>query len=357
MNASLDSRLFPFATSLDPAAQEAAGWKNDQPDQLDTKSSQMRRIHRQVELVARTSSTVLLSGETGTGKGYLARRIHQLSGRKDRPFISVHCGAIPDTLIESELFGHERGAFTGAVKRKQGRFALAHQGTIFLDEIGTVTPALQIKLLQFMQDHTFSPVGGEKEQEADVRVIAATNGDLAQMVQEGLFRKDLFYRLNVFPLQVPPLRERPEDIAPLARVFIQRFNQAMGKNIKGLNPDLEQSLCSYDWPGNIRELENLLERAFILEEGDTLGPDSFPTEVVGQARTLPVLDSDQLPTLSSFRALAVEQAEKHYLVRLLTEHKGRIAPSAAAAGLSTRQLHKLMTKYGLHKEDYKSKPG
>ena len=236
MNNSDDPRLFPSQAGPALSVQEHDGWRTGEPDQLDTKSSQMRRIQRQVELVARTSSTVLLSGETGTGKGYLARKIHLLSGRKDRPFIGVHCGAIPDTLIESELFGHEKGAFTGAVKRKQGRFALAHQGTIFLDEIGTVTPALQIKLLQFMQDHTFSPVGGEKEQEADVRVIAATNGDLSQMVKDGLFRKDLFYRLNVFPLQVPAAQGAPRRHRAFGPGFHTKIQPCHGQGYQRLEP-------------------------------------------------------------------------------------------------------------------------
>jgi len=321
-------------------------------DQVQSRSGAMRHLYEQMKLVVSTNSTVLITGETGTGKSFLARLIHLHSSRKEGPFISVHCGAIPETLIESELFGHEKGAFTGAVKRKQGRFALANSGTIFLDEIGTVTPAIQIKLLQFLQDYTFQPVGGEETMKADLRVLAATNSDLKQMVDEGYFRSDLFYRLNVFPLHIPPLRERREDIPLLTLMFITRLNRLYSRKISGVSREVEQAFFMYDWPGNIRELENLIERAFILEKGEYLEPKSFPPELF-QDCIPPALDSDELPAIRQFRAVAVGQAEHQYLIRLLTINKGRIAPSAAMAGVSTRQLHKLMTKHGLLKEDFK----
>jgi transcriptional regulator with GAF, ATPase, and Fis domain len=355
MSAPNDISLLPMGLRAGLSYLDEGDWKTERLDQLQCRSAVMLQIHEQVRLVAPTLTTVLLSGETGTGKGFLARQIHLLSQRRDQQFISVHCGAIPETLIESELFGHERGAFTGAVKRKQGRFALANGGTIFLDEIGTITHAIQIKLLQFLQDHTFQPVGSEKVQEADVRVVAATNANLMRMVKDGQFRSDLFYRLNVFPLQIPSLRERREDIPLLADLFVRRLNRLLGKKIKGLSPEVEQALRTYDWPGNIRELENLLERAFILEKGNYLGPGSFPPEMFNQECAIPALDSDSLPTLGSFRTKAVNQIELQYLVRLLTEHRGHIASSASTAGVSTRQLHKLMTKHGLKKEDFKNK--
>ena len=353
MNDPGDINMFSMGMRAGLSYLDEDNWSNDHLDQLQCRSGLMQQIHEQVRLVSPTLTTVLLGGETGTGKGFLARQIHLNSQRKEHPFVSVHCGAIPETLIESELFGHERGAFTGAVKRKQGRFALANRGTIFLDEIGTVTPAIQIKLLQFLQDHTFQPVGSEKILEADVRVVAATNSDLVKMVQDGQFRSDLFYRLNVFPLHIPPLRERREDVPFLANLFIKRLNRIFGKEIRGLSLEVEQAMRSYEWPGNIRELENLLERAFILEKGGELGPGSFPPEIFKEECVFPVLDQERLPTLGSFRSKAVEQIEMQYLVRLLSHHQGRIAPSAATAGVSTRQLHKLMTKHGLRKEEFK----
>ena len=322
-------------------------------DQVQGRSPVMRRLSEQMKLVASTSSTVMITGETGTGKSFLTRLIHLHSPRKEGPFISVHCGAIPETLIESELFGHERGAFTGAVKRKQGRFSAADGGTIFLDEIGTITPAIQIKLLQFLQDHTFQPVGSEEIVKADLRVLAATNSDLKCLVDEGHFRSDLFYRLNVFPLHIPPLRERREDIPLLAHQFITRLNRLYRRTITGVSREVEQAFLTYDWPGNIRELENLIERAFILEKGDELGPKSFPPELFDQVCLHTELDSGKLPTLKQLRADAVSRAERSYLIRLLTFHKGHIAQSATTAGVSTRQIHKLMTKHGLRKEDFK----
>jgi transcriptional regulator with GAF, ATPase, and Fis domain len=313
----------------------------------------MQHLYEQMALVASTNSTVLITGETGTGKSHMARLIHRFSAYKAGPFVNVHCGAIPETLIESELFGHEKGAFTGAVKNKQGRFALANGGTIFLDEIGTVTSAIQIKLLQFLQDHTFQPVGSEETVEADLRVLAATNSDLKQMVVDGHFRSDLYYRLNVFPLHIPPLRERREDILPLANRFIQHLNRLYSKSIIGVTQDVEQAFFTYDFPGNIRELENLIERAFILENGERLGHKSFPPELFNQACTPPALDSDILPALRPYRAEAVRQAELQYLTSLLKRNKGRIDLCAATAGISTRQLNKLMTKHGLRKERFK----
>jgi transcriptional regulator with GAF, ATPase, and Fis domain len=321
--------------------------------QVQSRSVVMRRLYQQMRLVVATNSTVLITGETGTGKSFLARLIHLHSERRQGPFISVHCGAIPETLIESELFGHEKGAFTGAVKRKQGRFTMADGGTIFLDEIGTITPAIQIKLLQFLQDHTLQPVGSEETLEADLRVLAATNSDIKQMVEEGHFRSDLFYRLNVFPLHIPPLRERREDIPMLTRLFIKRLNRFYRRIISGVSSEVEQAFLAYDWPGNIRELENLIERAFILEKGDKLGPKSIPPELFDRDCTPPAIESDKLPALRSFRTKAVEQAEYRYLKRLLTINKGRIDTSAATAGITTRQLHKLITKHGLRKEDFK----
>jgi transcriptional regulator with GAF, ATPase, and Fis domain len=214
--------------------------------------------------VAQSRSTVLVTGETGTGKELVARAIHARSAQRDMPLIKVNCAAIPETLLESELFGHVRGAFTGATSTKKGRFALAHGGTIFLDEIGTVSVTVQAKLLRVLQDREFEPLGAERTQKVDLRVIAATNRDLRQMVATGKFQEDLYYRLNVIPITIPPLRERREDIPMLVEHFLRRFSRDSGKRIDGVDPAVMHELEQYDWPGNVRELENTIERAVVL---------------------------------------------------------------------------------------------
>jgi transcriptional regulator with GAF, ATPase, and Fis domain len=314
----------------------------------------MQAVFEKIRSVAPTKSTVLLMGETGTGKGVMARLIHHHSNRQDSQFISVHCGAIPDTLLESELFGHEKGAFTGAVRRKLGKFEIAHGGTIFLDEIGTLTPSAQIKLLQVLQDGTFQRVGGESTIQVNVRVIAATNIDLKKMCDEGLFRKDLYYRLNVFPIEIPPLRERTEDIPHLARCFLTELNRYEPKEILDVHPRVMSAFSSYSWPGNIRELENLIERAYIMETSCELTSGSFPGEIFeSETGGAPAAPEKALLTLADFRRREVELIERRYLWDLLEGHKGRIKQSAQAAGITTRQLNKLMTKYGIRKEKFK----
>jgi DNA-binding NtrC family response regulator len=329
-------------------------WQEDSLELVRTNSALMRRVFEKVRSVAPTRSTVLLAGETGTGKGVLAKLIHRHSHRKSRPFVSVHCGAIPDTLLESELFGHEKGAFTGAVRRKLGKFEIADGGTIFLDEVGTITAAAQIKLLQILHERTMERVGGEKTIEVDVRIIAATNSDLLQLVREGRFRQDLYYRLNVFPIEIPSLRERAEDIPLFAELFLERLNRYYGKNIRGLHPDVAEALENYAWPGNIREMENLIERAYILESGPALGPEGFPGDLFGQGGRGGRTGPDVGLTLAEIRRRAVERAEREYLRELLSVHKGRINATAAAAGVTTRQLHKLMTRHRLNKQDFKT---
>ena len=236
-------------------------WKTEWIDIIRTRNPAMQEALKKIRAVAPTVATALLTGETGTGKGLMARVIHRHSNRSENAFISVHCGAIPDTLLESELFGHEKGAFTGAVRKKPGKFELARGGTIFLDEIGTVSPSAQIKLLQVLQDGTFSRVGGEEVLTTDARIISATNADLAGMWDRGEFRKDLYYRLNVFPVEIPPLRERVEDIDFLSEVFLNNLNQKHEKNIHTVHPQVIRAFKNYHWTGNIRELENLMERA------------------------------------------------------------------------------------------------
>ncbi|WP_035276448.1 sigma-54 dependent transcriptional regulator [Desulforegula conservatrix] len=322
----------------------------------ESKSQLMHEVFEKIQSVAETRTTVMLYGETGTGKSVIAGLIHNHSNRKDRQFISVHCGAIPDTLIESELFGHEKGAFTGAVKRKMGKFEIAHNGTIFLDEIGTITPAVQIKLLQVLQEKRFHRVGGESEIQADVRIIAATNNDLSQMVEDGLFREDLYYRLSVFPIEVPPLRLRTEDIGTLSILFINNLNGLYGKSIEGLHPDVIEAFYAYAWPGNIRELENLIERAYILESSKLLRPESFPADLfTGTRRTIMRELVAETRALNEVRKKAVEETEIRYLKDLLATCNGRISQSAETAGITTRQLHKLLSKYKIQKKDFRRK--
>jgi len=328
-------------------------WKPEWLDIINSRDTGMQDVFKKIRSVAPTRASVLLIGETGSGKGLLARMIHLHSNRCDNPFISVHCGAIPDTLVESELFGHEKGAFTGAVRKKPGKFELARNGTIFLDEIGTITPQAQIKLLQVLQDGTFSRVGGEEVLQTDARVISATNADIAGMSARGEFRKDLYYRLNIFPVEIPPLRERIEDIPQIVEVFLKKLKQRNEKNIQTLHPQVMQAFKNYPWPGNIRELENLMERACILETTDVLTPESFPTGIFesGNARAvLPV--HDHLP-LAEARRHAVEDFERQYFKALFTRSKGRVNRAAEDAGISSRQLNKLMLKYGIQKDAYK----
>ncbi len=326
-------------------------WQTESMDFVRTRSKEMQQVLNLVKSVAPTRSTVLLNGDTGVGKSVLAKLIHSHSNRKEAPFISVHCGAIPDTLIESELFGHEKGAFTGALRRKLGRFEIAQEGTIFLDEIGTITPAAQVKLLQVLQDGSFCRVGGEETIESGARIIAASNIDLKTLAEQGDFRKDLYYRLNVFPIDIPSLNARMADLPLLVDGFIKKLNRFYAKDIRGLHPDVLEAFKEYSWPGNIRELENLIERAFILENSPLLSPDSFPQELFHGR----VLDSEAAGnmTLAEARNVAINEMEYRYLHEQLAQQQGSVKNTAAAAGITTRQLHKLMQKHGLKKENYK----
>lgn len=328
-------------------------WKDIYRHLVRTNSAQMQTVMDQLKAVAPTDATILLYGETGTGKNMLAKVIHEHSARAHKPFVAVHCGAIPEGLVESEFFGHEKGAFTGAVRKKLGKFEIADQGTIFLDEIGTITLPVQIKLLQVLQEGTFSRVGGEKELHTDVRVISATNVDLKSLVEQGRFRQDLYYRLEVFPIHIPPLRERREDIPLLADIFLEKLRRRHRKPIQDIHPDVIGAFLAYDWPGNIREMENVMERAFILETETTLTPTHFPAEIMGEVRAVVRPLFHPAMTLAEFRKHAVEEAERTYLSELLRYHKGRINLTAQSAGITPRQLHKLMKRHNLRKEDYR----
>jgi DNA-binding NtrC family response regulator len=349
-------------SSLDAAAQMEAEldylrgefWKGESQELVRTRSPIMREVVQQLQLVAPTRSTVLLRGETGTGKSLLAKLVHRHSNRADSQFVSVHCGAMPESLIESELFGHEKGAFTGATQRRLGKFEIAHRGTIFLDEIGTLSPAVQVKLLQVLQDRTLQRVGGESTIEVDVRIIAATNIDLEPLCDQGRFRRDLFYRLSVFPITLPALRDRREDIELLADLFIRRFAKLHGKPVHGAAPSVLRALQNYTWPGNVRELENVIERAFILERSNQLTPASFPAELFATGHEhVPDPTLDTAKTLREVQHAGLDGIRQRYLNAQLAAHQGRIGETAQAAGITPRQLHKLMSRYDLHKEDFR----
>jgi len=314
----------------------------------------MREVFQKADLVASTQTTVLLTGETGVGKSSLARYIHLGSNRPDSPFMAINCGAIPESLIESELFGHEKGAFTGATTRKAGRIELAHQGTILLDEVGTLSQAAQVKLLSFMQDRIFQHVGGTKDIHVDVRIIAATNADLRTLCQEGRFRQDLMYRLNVFPIEIPPLRERTLDIPDIAMDILGRLRKGFPRQVDGITKEVIQAFQDYSWPGNVRELENLLERALILESSDMLTPMSFPPQLFIHQQRSGIEQIDIDSPLSQVRKIHMEAIEKQYLQQLLIKNKGKIRDSALQAGIGERQLNKLMSKYGLNKKEFKT---
>ena len=278
---------------------------------------------QQVKRVAPTDSTVLILGETGTGKELIARAIHRLSNRASRPFIRVNCAAIPPSLIASELFGHEKGAFTGALQRRQGRFEAAHGGTIFLDEIGELPMETQITLLRVIQEREFERVGSSHPISVDVRIIAATNRDLEAAIAAGTFRSDMFYRLNVFPIHVPSLRDRLEDIPPLVEHLIERFAQSMGKTFRTIRLNTIETLQSYDWPGNIRELQNVIERSVILSEGEVFSIDEgWIKRSIRRSQTIPGL------------ATSIAERQREIIEAALAESEGRVAgPSGAAARL------------------------
>jgi DNA-binding NtrC family response regulator len=301
------------------------------------RSRSMEEVIRRAELVAETKSTVLITGETGTGKELVARAIHSRSAQRDMPLIKVNCAAIPDTLLESELFGHVRGAFTGATSSKKGRFALADGGTIFLDEIGTLSMAVQAKLLRVLQEREFEPLGSERTERVDVRVIAATNRDLRQLVSEGRFQEDLFYRLNVIPIHMPPLRERPEDIPILVEHFVRKHEQRTGRRIERVEEAALGALQQYEWPGNVRELENTLERAVVLAPGPVI-----------TVRAISVLGAGA-PTSTSLPSLKLHQniewVERETIRRALDAASGVKKDAAELMGLSQRALSYYLAKY------------
>ena len=301
------------------------------------RSRVMQDVIRQAELVAESKSTVLITGETGTGKELVARAIHDRSAQRTRPLIKVNCAAIPESLLESELFGHVRGAFTGAVTNKRGRFALADGGTIFLDEVGTMIPALQAKLLRVLQEREFEPLGSERTERVDVRVIAATNRNLLQRVAEGKFQEDLYYRLNVIPIDIPPLRNRREDIPLLTDHFVRKYSERVGRRFDRVDGQAMAALQAYEWPGNVRELENLVERAVVLSRDSVLAIQAFsmPGATSTQATGLPSLKLHQ----------NLEWVERETVRRALEAALGVKKEAAEIMGISQRAMSYYLSKY------------
>ena len=314
-------------------------------EQIIGNSAALESVLEQVEQVAPTDSTVLIQGETGTGKELVARAIHNLSTRCGRPFVKLNCAAIPFDLLESELFGHERGAFTGAIAQKIGRFELADKGTLFLDEVGDIPPGLQPKLLRVLQEQEFERLGSNRTHRVDVRLVAATNRNLVDMVKRSQFRSDLYYRLNVFPVLLPPLRARQEDIPALVKYFVEIYARRMDKQIEHIPPETMSALISYQWPGNIRELQNFIERSVILSSGNVLCP--------------PLASLRAAAEMESLEAVTLEDAEREHIRKILEQTRWVVAgPKGAAArlGIKRSTLYFRMQKLGISRTNRDSLP-
>ena len=320
------------------------------------RSPAMLELFQLIETVAKTPSTVLITGESGTGKEMVAKAIHVNSLRRDRPFVALNCGAVPETLLESELFGHVRGAFTGADTNKKGLVEVADGGTIFLDEIGEMTPSMQVKLLRVLQERRFRRLGGTDEVAADIRIVAATNQDLPQLVANGRFREDLYYRINVIPVQLPPLRERREDVPLLAERFLRTFAEAMGKNVTGISNEALRILTEYDWPGNVRELQNVIERAVALEATPVVLPETLPAHVRCAPSPAAAAASGPPPALPELEdgfdlEARGEEFYRHYLALALARAGGVQVRAAEMLGMSFRSFRYYAKKYGLRGGD------
>ena len=317
-----------------------------------SKSPQMHSVFELIGHVAKTSSTVLIEGETGTGKEQVARAIHLASHPRTGPLVAINCAAVPETLLESELFGHEKGAFTGAVGQRQGRFELADGGTLFLDEVGDVPAAMQAKLLRVLQERRFERVGGTQSIEVDVRVIAATNRSLQRMVQEGKFREDLYYRLNVVKIDLPPLHDRPEDIPLLAQHFIRKYARP-GVQPPQIAPEAMDVLLAYQWPGNIRQLENAMERACVTSRDGWIRPENLPPEIVSAPAPKMRFPVDLSRPLTEQLPEVIAQFEERYLRRAMKKARGHIGRTARITGLSRRSISEKLTQYKIDKAQFK----
>jgi DNA-binding NtrC family response regulator len=306
------------------------------------RSALMRRVFDRVRQVAPARSSVLITGESGVGKEMVAEAIHYNSPRRDKALIKVHCAALAESLLESELFGHERGAFTGAVARTRGRFELAHLGTLFLDEIGEISPGVQVKLLRVLEERKFERVGGEETVEVDVRIVTATNRDLPKAIAAGTFREDLYYRLNVVSIEVPPLRERREDIDLLVAAFLKEFSEENGKRIEGIDARARAALIAFDWPGNVRQLRNSIESAVVLARGTVIGPDDLPQNVRGETGGASV----SLPV-----GATLADAERDLIRATLAREGGNKSRAADILGIGRKTLHRKLQEYGLEPAD------
>ncbi|MDO9559929.1 MAG: sigma-54 dependent transcriptional regulator [Syntrophales bacterium] len=312
----------------------------------------MADIFETIKRVAPTTTTVLITGETGTGKELIAHAIHRNSPRKSNPFIKINCAAIPENLMESELFGYEKGAFTGAVTKKQGRFELAHKGTLFLDEVGEIPKDMQVKLLRVIQEQKFERVGGLQTIKVDVRLVTATNRNLLQDVRDGHFREDLFYRLNVIPMHLPPLRERGEDIPALTDYFIEKFNKKLDRAVKSMDDRVRTLFIQYEWPGNIRELENLVERVVLMARSETITFADLPSELKTAVESgLSVPSGAPQKPFKNFVKTHMEDIEKKMIVGMLEECGHNVTHAAQQLGLSRKGLQLKMMKYKLRKSD------
>jgi len=322
-------------------------------EDLTSSNARMLELFDLIPRVARTDSPVLIHGETGTGKELVAAALHRQSKRRDGPFFTVNCGALTDGLLESELFGHEKGAFTGAYRRKEGYFELASGGTLFLDELGTISPAMQVKLLRVLERMEVRRVGGGELTKVDVRIVGATNARLEDDVAAGTFREDLYYRINVVQLALPPLRERPEDVPILADVFRTKYAGVQGRNVAGFDRGARRMLQEYPWPGNVRELQNVVERAVILATGSTIQEKDLPERLKRSAQrkmAVPTFDAEE--TLDAVLARLSTTVEREYLKRVLRKYRGHLGQSAEHAGLNRRTLYNKLRLHGLKREDF-----
>jgi transcriptional regulator with GAF, ATPase, and Fis domain len=315
------------------------------------KSGVMEDIFKIIGQIADSKSTVLIMGESGTGKEIISRAIHYNSNRRNCPFVTINCAAIPETLIESELFGHEKGAFTNAIERKLGRFEVAHQGTLFLDEIGELSLATQAKILRFLEEKEFNRVGGSKTIKVDVRLIAATNKDLTQLLKKGSFREDLYYRINVVPIIIPPLRERKGDIPLLLDHFIKKFNKENKKNVKGVSKEAMELMMNYEWPGNVRELENLIERVIALSANDQIQANELPFSLINVSKMNGLKEYILNGKVSFLKA--EEEFERGIILDALKKANYIQSHAAEMLGVSRRILKYKMDKLGINRESLK----
>ena len=330
-------RLFSEIERLKGLLETKYGFSN-----IVARSDKMRKVLEGISRIANTDSTVLILGESGTGKDLIAKAIHLASERKDKPFVAINCAALPEALLESNLFGHEKGAFSGAIKDAKGLFLQAHGGTIFLDEIGDMPLSIQAKILRVIQERQFRPIGSEKQVEVNVRIIVATNKNLEDQVKQGLFREDLYYRIHVIPVYLPSLRDRKEDIPPLVDHFLEKSRLQMKKEIKGLTPQAMQKLMLYDWPGNVRELENVVEYATAMTDKEYITEDLI-------LQTKGIVSQDPVKPLKE----AKDAFEKSYLIYLMESCKGNVTEAAQFAGKYRADFYDLLKKHSLNPHDFK----